>query len=99
MYVGKAEVLHKELCRHFDCFGKRREEIREIDDELCHHTDASGWDITVWPLGPLQNLEVEWSKKIIEHDSLQTKETGLNHDMKFTSMTNFDLFWQWFSPN
>ncbi len=23
-------------------------EIREIDDELCHHTEMSGWEITVW---------------------------------------------------
>ena len=50
MFVGKASVLHIELCKHFDNFGKKREEIREIDDELCHHTDASGWEITVWPL-------------------------------------------------
>ena len=50
MFVGKASVLHVELCKHFDNFGKKREEIREIDDELCHHTDAAGWEITVWPL-------------------------------------------------
>ena len=50
VFVGKADVLHVELCKHFDGFGKKREDIREIDDELCHHTDASGWEITVWPL-------------------------------------------------
>lgn len=50
MFVGKANVLHVELCKHFENFGQKRDEIREIDDELCHHTDAAGWDITVWPL-------------------------------------------------
>ena len=24
--------------------------MREIDDELCHHTDMGGWNIKVWPL-------------------------------------------------
>ncbi len=50
MYIGKAQVLHEELGKHFDCFNKTREEIREIDDELCHHTEMSGWDLTVWLL-------------------------------------------------
>ena len=50
VFVGKANVLHVELCKHFENFAKKREDIREIDDELCHHTDASGWEITVWPL-------------------------------------------------
>ncbi len=43
-------MLHEELSKHFDCFNKKREEIREIDDELCHHTEMSGWDLTVWVL-------------------------------------------------
>ena len=49
-YIGKANVLHEEMTEHFDKFGKKRTEIREIDDELCHHTDMAGWEITVWPL-------------------------------------------------
>ena len=44
MFVGKAEVLHEELMKHFDCFGKMRKEIREIDDELCH-TTSTGWEV------------------------------------------------------
>ena len=43
--MGKAEVLHEEIMKHFECFGKKREEISEVDDELCHHTDASGWEV------------------------------------------------------
>ena len=31
--------------KHFDNFGKPRKQICEIDDELCHHTEASGWDV------------------------------------------------------
>ena len=45
MIVGKAEVLHEELVKHFDCFGKMRKEIREIDDELCHHTTSTEWEV------------------------------------------------------
>ena len=50
VFVGKASVLHEELDKHFDCFSKKRKEIREIDDELCHHTEMSGWEINVWLL-------------------------------------------------
>ena len=50
VYVGKAEVLHTEIVKHFECFDKKRDEIREIDDELCHHTESAGWEISVWPL-------------------------------------------------
>ena len=100
MYVGKAKVLHDDICKHFECFDKKREEISEIDDELCHHTDMSGWEITVWPLQPDQNLEVEWAKKNIEHDALNSREErGLTEDMRFTSTTSFDKFWDWFAPN
>ena len=45
MFVGKAEDLHEELMKLFDCFGKTRKEIREIDDELCHHTTSTGWEV------------------------------------------------------
>ena len=31
--------------KHFDCFGQKRHLIREIDDELCHHTDSYGWKV------------------------------------------------------
>ncbi|KAL5460519.1 hypothetical protein EMCRGX_G033970 [Ephydatia muelleri] len=98
VYVGKAEVLHKELSLHFDCFGKPRGQIRGIDDELCHHTDAAGWSITVWPLLEDQVLEVEWNKKIIEQGSLQSsEEVGMN-ELVFTSMDNWDKFEKWFWP-
>ena len=100
VYVGKAKILHEDICKHFECFDKKRDEICEIDDELCHHTDSSGWEIIVWPLQPDQNLEVEWAKKIVEHEALTSKEeTGLNEDMEFSSATAFDKFWDWFSPN
>ncbi|KAL5460597.1 hypothetical protein EMCRGX_G034053 [Ephydatia muelleri] len=99
VYVGKAEVLHKELSLHFDCFGKPRGQIRGIDDELCHHTDAAGWSIMVWPLLEDQVLEVEWNKKIIEQGSLQSsEEVGMN-ELEFTSMDNWDKFGKWFWPN
>ena len=97
--MGKAEVLHKELSLHFDCFGKPRGQIRGIDDELCHHTDAAGWSIMVWPLLEDQVLEVEWNKKIIEQGSLQSsEEVGMN-ELEFTSMDNWDKFGKWFWPN
>lgn len=44
--MGKAEVLHEEIMQHFECFGKKREEISEVDDELCHHTAAAGWEVS-----------------------------------------------------
>ena len=44
-FIGKAEILNEELTRHFECFGKRQKEIREIDDDLCHHTYAGGWKV------------------------------------------------------
>ncbi len=73
----------------------------------------------MWPLEPGQVLEVEWAKKIVEHDALVQKtplpETvrvvqgaaeqvegqhhGQNEAMTFTTIKNFDSFWDWFSPN
>ena len=123
--------------KHFDNFGKSRKQICEIDDELCHHTEASGWDVRyylylpyfivllsvsllpticslslflspysfghklkVWPVGPEQNLELEWTKKIIENDSLSSSDgAGVNEYMSFTSMETFNTFWEWLSPN
>ena len=55
--VGKAEVLHEELMKHFDCFGKTRKEIREIDDELCHHTTSTGWEVR----DSIQNITIMMS--------------------------------------
>ena len=46
VFVGKAEVLYKELMKHFDCYGQKRQEIREIDNELCHHTNSQGWTVS-----------------------------------------------------
>ena len=42
-------MLHEELAIHFDQFEKK-EGIRELDDELCHHTGIAGWEIMVWPI-------------------------------------------------
>lgn len=101
VYIGKAEVLHTEVMKHFECFDKKREEMREIDDELCHHTESSGWEISVWPLQPDQDLEAEWAKKIIENNSLSSREESgkLNETLPFSSMNAVDKFWEWFSPN
>ena len=98
VYVGKAEVLHKELSSHFDCFGKPRGQIRGIDDELCHHTNAAGWSITVWSLLEDQVLEVECNKKIIEQSSLQSSEEMGMNELVFNSMDSWDKFEKWFWP-
>ena len=47
-----------------------------------------------------QDLEVECAKKIIEHDSLVSKdgENGITDQMEFTSKASFEKFWEWFSP-
>ena len=59
VFVGKANILHIELSKHFESFGKKKEDIRQIDDELCRHTYASGWEITIWPLQVLLPLDRE----------------------------------------
>lgn len=43
-------MLHVELTNHFDQFEKHSHMMREIDQELCHHTGIAGWDLVVWPL-------------------------------------------------
>ena len=45
IFVGKTDNLTEELTKHFESFGQKRHLIREIDDELCHHTDSSGWNV------------------------------------------------------
>ena len=47
----------------------------------------------------VEDLELEWTKKIIEHDSLASKDGGINENMIFTNMVTFDKFWEWLSPN
>ena len=100
IYLGTAKSLSDDLCKHFECFGKKRDEIREIDDELCHHTDSSEWEVTVWQLHS-EDLEVECAKKVIELEALTSNETpkGLTEELRFTSMDRFDMLWDWFSPN
>jgi len=100
IYLGTAQSLSDDLCKHFECFGKKRDEIREIDDELCHHTDSSEWEVTVWQLHT-ESLEVECAKKAIELEALTSSENpkGLTEELRFTSMDRFDMLWDWFSPN
>ena len=46
------------------------------------------------------DLEVECAKKIIEGNSLISKDggSGLSDRMSFKSKASFDKFWDWFSP-
>ena len=46
-------------------------------------------------------LEVEWIKKVLQQDSLTSKEgnSGINEDITFTSVESLQKFWEWFSPN
>lgn len=99
VFAGCANVLMHDLCKHFENFGKKREDIADVDDELCHHTECSEWEITVWP-SQKTDLEFECAKKIIELKALTSKETqkGLNEKLCFTTMKSFDKLWEWFSP-
>ena len=100
VFVGKAMVLHEELAHHFTCFGKKREEIREIDDDLCHHTQECEWSLKVLPVSNPANLEVEWSKKVVEKTSLVSAydTRGLNEQLTFTSFDSWKEFSDWFFP-
>ena len=54
----------------------------------------------VYPLNDDQNLELEWSKKVVEHDSLIAPNgAGINENLTFTDRDTFDQFWEWLSPN
>lgn len=99
MFISCANLLKDDICQHFESFGKRPEEITAIDDELCHHTECSEWEITVWP-HQADDLEFEYAKKIIELNALSSKESqkGLTEKLRFTSMRSFNRFWDWFSP-
>ena len=101
VFVGKADVLHEELAKHFTCFGKKREEIREIDDELCHHSQECQWSLKTFPIKPPSNLEVEWAKKVMTCNSLMSAEDsrGLNEVLTLTSWDNWEEFRSWFFPS
>lgn len=46
-----------------------------------------------------QDLDVECAKKIIDLDSLTSKDGhGITDQMNFSSKSSFDKFWEWFSP-
>lgn len=100
VFVGKALVLHEELAHHFTCFGKKRQEIREIDDELCHHTGECQWTLKVFPVAPPLSLEVEWAKKVVEKGSLMSVNDthGVNEQLTFTSFDSWKQFSDWFFP-
>ena len=40
-------------------------------------------------------------KKVIQQDSLKSKEggSGINEEITFSSMGSLQTFWDWFSPN
>ena len=47
-----------------------------------------------------EDVEVEAAKKIIEKDALISKDGGgITEEMTFTSVSSFDSFWQWLSPD
>ena len=100
VFIGSANILSDEVCKHFENFGKKREDLTSIDDELCHHTECSEWEIRVWT-PQSRNLECECAKKIIELNTLSSKETqrGLNEKLSFSTMEGFDKLWEWFSPD
>ena len=99
MYVGSANTLKSDICKHFESFGKKREDITSIDDELCHHTECSMWEIIILQIQS-HDLEFECAKKVIELNSLTSKDRqkGLNEQLRFTSMQSFDRLWEWFCP-
>jgi hypothetical protein len=100
-FVGKADVLNEELSKHFTCFGKRREEIREIDDELCHHTSECDWSLKVYVIRPPDKLEVEWAKRVVTCNSLMSADEpgGLNEVLVFSNWDNWKVFSEWFFPS
>lgn len=69
VFVGKAQVLHEELSKHFDQFEKKRRLIKAIDDELCHHTSIAGWDLVVWPLQVCYVSVVKYSRSVTSNAS------------------------------
>ena len=98
--IGKADILHKKLAEHFECFGKPRASIQAIDDELCHHSMASFWQLQVWPLNDTDNLEVEWAKKVCNKDAMHSPDgRGLNENITFTNKSNWIEFKKWLNPN
>lgn len=93
-------MLSQTLMKHFECFGKPRSEIQAIDDELCHHSPASFWQLQVWPVEDNENLELEWIKKLCLKDALPSIDGGgLNESIKFTGMETWKDFKKWFYPN
>lgn len=93
-------MLSDTICKHFENFGKKREDISSVDDELCHHTDSTEWEVRVWTSQP-NDLEFDCAKKIIEQNALSSKDTqiGLNDKLHFSTMDEFERFWEWFSPD
>jgi len=99
LFLGKADVLHETLAEHFECYGKPRPAIKAIDDELCHHSMASFWQLQIWPLADSENLELEWAKKICSKNSIHTPGgRGLNESVKFTQKSNWVEFKKWLNP-
>ena len=73
-----------------------------IDDELCHHSMASQWQLKIWPLADSDNLEVEWAKEVYTKESLPSSpddESGLNESINFTHKNNLVEFKKWLNPN
>ena len=99
MYVGHARILKDDICKHFENFGKKRDVISNVDDEICHHTECAEWDISVWPFHTT-DLEYECAKKVIELNTLVSKDSqkGLTEKLCFTTMQSFYKLWEWFSP-
>lgn len=58
------------------------------------------YQLTVHAVPDDQDLELEWAKKIVEHDSLVApNSSGINESLTFTNRDTFDNFWEWLSPN
>ena len=99
----KIREIDDELCHHTDSSGwnvRKLNERKRQTKVMLFPLPLSLSQLTVHAVPDDQDLELEWAKKIVEHDSLVApNSSGINESLTFTNRDTFDNFWEWLSPN
>lgn len=88
--LRKAEVLHKELAKHFEGFGKPSLDVQPIDDEICHHILEIRYLAITCQGKP-------WIFLVTEHKALKINDYEvLNGSIVFYYMHTFKEYLTWY---
>ena len=89
---GQTDILDITIVSHFEKYGVKKEKMNVFKEEICYHIESYELETAGKENA---NLEVEWAKKVLEHQGLELNKE-LNEHINFTNTDNFKTVLEWF---